>query len=611
MIKTKNKGTGKMKKNITPPLLFILAMTSYSSSYADTLLRDVDGNLVRTLDGSNHNGVTGTITLDDWGFVGPNGRRAEDFEPVNGFGNGVYTAEAAEACIADPAACGIGQMQHVVTTGPDGLTQDPVQDIEGDLQSPNGPYPQANVDSLTTFYKWGYTTVAGSTFSNMLIDFDGDYQIAKDDMAFEFYNVIDYQQVVPEGGTRVGTTADGPYNNRLAFQPYALSDAKGWCGSVLAAHPNAHEAMAGQVTFDVAFDVYNVEEDGSLTYYSTEITRGFQMRSFGDISLDVTYSDGSTIEMYATAIVNNTDPTVVNKSVGPDTPVGDPAIWHNKVSFMGADVIPGGAGYGDCGTLTPEWAAGERGPGIKKFASLWEPTDILSCVLSGGEWQTTAFPGMPYILRADGVRVPDYFDPSYGPDPMTTDTDSDGIMDYADNCPANSNPGQTDTDNDGLGNACDSDDDNDGLSDSAEANAGTNPLIADTDGDGANDGSDAFPLDASETTDTDNDGIGDNGDNCPAAANADQKDSGGLDTNTPDGIGDACQCGDVSGNGRITNTDSVLMKRYLLGLPSNFDADLCDVNGDDQCTNTDAVLIQRSLLGLPPGLSQTCTAAGN
>lgn len=521
-----------MMKVITPSLLCILAITSYSSSYADSISW-VDGNLVRTLDGSNHNGVSATITLDDWGFVGPNGRTAEDFEPINGFGNNAYTTESAAACIADPASCGIGQIQRVITTGPDGLTQDPPHDILGDFRSSEGPFPQANVDSMTTFYKWGYTSAAGSTFSNMLIDFDGDYKIAKDDMAFEFYSFTGYQQIVPEGESRIGTVADGAYNTRLAFQPYALSDAKGWCGSVLASHPNAHESMAGQVTFDVAFDVYFVEDDGSLTYFSTEIINGFQMRSFGDIVLDVTYAGGETQQMYATAIVNNTDPTVVSKLVGADAPVGDPEIWHNKVSFMGADLIPGGGGKGDCGTLTPEWAAGERGPGIKKFSSIDNSiTDVVECYVSGRVWQSPSFPGYPFILRADATRIPEYFDESvYGPDPMTTDTDSDGIFDYADNCP-----------------------------------------------------------------------------NTP---NADQRDSGGIDTNIADGIGDACQCGDISGDGRITNTDSVLIKRHLLGLPSNFQADFCDVNADGQCTNTDAVILNRALLGLPPGINQSCPAAGN
>ncbi|RDH81016.1 MAG: hypothetical protein DIZ80_12900 [endosymbiont of Galathealinum brachiosum] len=111
--------------------------------------------------------------------------------------------------------------------------------------------------------------------------------------------------------------------------------------------------------------------------------------------------------------------------------------------------------------------------------------------------------------------------------------------------------------------------------------------------------------------DTDGDGIQNLVDNCPNTFNQDQKDNGGLDSNSPDGIGDACQCGDINGDGKITNTDSVLIKRHLIGLPSKFEVDFCDVSGDGACTNTDAVIIQRSLLGLPPGLRQVCVAAGN
>lgn len=103
--------------------------------------------------------------------------------------------------------------------------------------------------------------------------------------------------------------------------------------------------------------------------------------------------------------------------------------------------------------------------------------------------------------------------------------------------------------------------------------------------------------------DTDGDGIPDNVDNCPFVSNADQLDSDGDD------IGDSCQCGDMNGDGNITNTDAILIKRHLLGMSSPFREELCDVNGDGNCTNTDAIIIQRKILGLPPGITQSCTAA--
>lgn len=67
------------------------------------------------------------------------------------------------------------------------------------------------------------------------------------------------------------------------------------------------------------------------------------------------------------------------------------------------------------------------------------------------------------------------------------DTDFDGILDGADNCPTVSNPQQLDADGDASGDACDEDDDNDGMPDSFELQYSLNPLDAsdaDTDADG-------------------------------------------------------------------------------------------------------------------------------
>jgi uncharacterized delta-60 repeat protein len=90
------------------------------------------------------------------------------------------------------------------------------------------------------------------------------------------------------------------------------------------------------------------------------------------------------------------------------------------------------------------------------------------------------------------------------------DADDDGILDAADNCPLVFNPDQAQSDDDGQGNACDPDDDNDGLTDAQEAALGTDPINADTDGDGVLDGADNCPLAANASqADADADGLGD------------------------------------------------------------------------------------------------------
>ena len=109
--------------------------------------------------------------------------------------------------------------------------------------------------------------------------------------------------------------------------------------------------------------------------------------------------------------------------------------------------------------------------------------------------------------------------------------------------------------------------------------------------------------------DSDGDGLLDGHDNCVLTHNISQTDSGGVNNSDPDGIGDACQCGDQNADGKVTNTDAVLIQRHILGLSSPFNADLCNVNGDGSCSNTDAVIIKRAVLGLPPGVVQKCVAA--
>lgn len=101
-------------------------------------------------------------------------------------------------------------------------------------------------------------------------------------------------------------------------------------------------------------------------------------------------------------------------------------------------------------------------------------------------------------------------DPRTGHGRISLDADGDGFTHDSDNCARLHNPDQLDSDGDQFGNACDTDDDNDGLSDAEEAQLGTDPLTSDTDTDGLTDGDEngihgTDPL----LLDTDNDGAGD------------------------------------------------------------------------------------------------------
>jgi hypothetical protein len=114
-------------------------------------------------------------------------------------------------------------------------------------------------------------------------------------------------------------------------------------------------------------------------------------------------------------------------------------------------------------------------------------------------------------------------------------------------------------------------------------------------------------------TDRDGDGVTDDVDNCPSFANPGQSDVGGVGAGSlPDGIGDACQCGDVSGDGRVTIADATIIQRSLLVPPTATPAfpDRCDVGGSGGCTLVDVVVIRRAML-LPPtaAITQQCTPA--
>jgi hypothetical protein len=102
--------------------------------------------------------------------------------------------------------------------------------------------------------------------------------------------------------------------------------------------------------------------------------------------------------------------------------------------------------------------------------------------------------------------------------------------------------------------------------------------------------------------DVDEDGVPNDRDLCALAPDPGQLDRGGIGTGSPpDGIGDACQCGDVTGDGRVTAADALAVRRALTSPPAAALARpaLCDVGGSAGCTVADALVIARALL-VPP-----------
>jgi hypothetical protein len=113
--------------------------------------------------------------------------------------------------------------------------------------------------------------------------------------------------------------------------------------------------------------------------------------------------------------------------------------------------------------------------------------------------------------------------------------------------------------------------------------------------------------------DADGDGVPDADDNCPYEPNPGQEDTGGIGADSaPDGKGDVCQCGDVTGNGFVTAADSTVILRAQMVPPTATMArpDLCDVGGSPGCSSADSVIVLRAQL-VPPtaSIQEQCAPA--
>lgn len=354
-----------------------------------------------TIDSTTSSGTYGSITFNDWGYTGPTGVGAGDFQVGTGFD-----------------ASRIGQIQHVVTKNPDGLTRDAPYDAYRELTDSTTDlpaYPRANMDGAVNFYQWAYTTPVNSTFSNMQIDKAGNYHIGKTDMSFGFYDVFKYTDTA---GIKASTTKDTFFN----FQPYATSDARGWCGSVLNQDPNGVGVMAGQVTFDFAMDVYYDYGTNPGTFSSTQLIPGFVMRSYGSYTVNTTTVEGVPMNFSGSAVMNNNNPTInpLNAS-GEVTGAALDPNYQNQVSFLGAGVVPAGVwvsadSFNPDGSrkMRTDYNATTGASGLR-----WDVTMVPEGT-PGAVWHSNAFGGYAFMLRADGSRTLDFISPTGHSDYVST-----------------------------------------------------------------------------------------------------------------------------------------------------------------------------------------------
>lgn len=312
---------------------------------------------VTTINAATYNGSSGTITFNDHGYSD----YVNDYMPA-----GADVFQVGSGFDANR----IGQVQNVVTKDPDWLTSDPTKTVRFDGFSspeayPTGLAPNANMDGTVNFFQWGYTTVGGSTFNNMQIDKAGNYHVAKSDMNFQLYDTFQYNN---------GVDPIYEHDTYINFKPYAIGDGKGWCGSVLGSSPTAVVPMAGQLTFDMAMDVYLGDEGPGTGVPAIQLVPGFVMRSYGDYVLDVKTSGGARQKFTGSAVVNNTNP--VTGEVDPN--------FAGEVSFLGAGVLPAGV-----------WVLNDNTPNVQ----------IVDAGTPGATWHANQYGGYAFMLRADGTRT--------------------------------------------------------------------------------------------------------------------------------------------------------------------------------------------------------------
>ena len=92
------------------------------------------------------------------------------------------------------------------------------------------------------------------------------------------------------------------------------------------------------------------------------------------------------------------------------------------------------------------------------------------------------------------------------------------------------------------------------------------------------------------------------GDNCPLVGNNDQTNGDIYEA------GDACQCGDVTGDGTITPLDYTRAREIVTGRTPSGPAEVnkCDVTGDADCHVEDLAVLDRLVQGAQASIVYGC-----
>ena len=244
----------------------------------------------------------------------------------------------------------------------------------------------------------------------------------------------------------------------------------------------------------------------------------------------------------------------------------------DKALTLAGGFAPGGAGFS--GAPDPIANPTRLDGGPTRFALSLENSNatVRDLILGGTPLEPIALVGGSSVTFQGNVSI-------------EGDADLDLIGDAVDNCPSAANAGQEDQDGDGHGDACDL------------CVTVVNPDQLDADGDGRGDACEV----------------------CPGIFDPFDIDRGGLgSTSVADGTPDACQCGDLTGDGGLLDgagQDVARLRDALAGRGLPLDAATaarCAVfDGSPLCDIRQAVVLDRALAtpAAGPGIGAACHAA--